>query len=602
MFRAIVRGEKGCPVLSVPFFQQPAGRFLLLLLIAAGIGCSRKTDEPKPHYAILRFENLSGNPSLDWTGRAASEILTVSLAGALDGPVIDAPAMERRASALGARPPSAPGISAERAAALLAGATRLVSGYVTSVDGKVRVTAVLENPGTGKTLRTLSAEDASPAAALRSLSRQFSPSAKPYLSSDEKAIRLYTTALDEDPARIDRREEELREALASAPNFGPGWLALVQAQVAKGDQKGAEEAVKEARSHQLDPVSIATLDEEDAELRGDKAAVIAAQRRLVALSPGDTALLRGLAEREMAEGQFAQAAADWKQLSDALPGDASLLNTLGYARAYAGDYQGAVQAFDRYGARRPADPNVEDSRGDLAYEFRKFRDAASHYMQAYAKDPNFLRGGDLYKAAWAKFRGGDKAGADASFAQFKTAREKLNDPTFVLIEADWLYRTGRQPQAIALLRKTAADPDTAAQVRSIAFSQLAIWDLLAGDRAKAKADADASGTPSSPPLAITHFVVLPSASAEEWKNRASHMLPGIGQLRETALAYALLFDGKPKEALPYWQAAVKSTPATDFYSRTVVAALEGKKPANEMIPDPNAVNQFAGLLTRFAVD
>ena len=42
-----------------------------------------KADEPKPRYAVVRFENLSGDPSLDWTGRAAGgETLTVSLAGA----------------------------------------------------------------------------------------------------------------------------------------------------------------------------------------------------------------------------------------------------------------------------------------------------------------------------------------------------------------------------------------------------------------------------------------------------------------------------------------------------------------------------------------
>jgi tetratricopeptide (TPR) repeat protein len=238
--------------------------------------------------------------------------------------------------------------------------------------------------------------------------------------------------------------------------------------------------------------------------------------------------------------------------------------------------------------------------GDLAYQFHKFGEAASHYMQAYAKDPNFLRGGDLYKTAWAKFRADDKAGANASFAQFKAAREKHNDPGFVLLEADWLYRTGRQSEGIAILRNTVADQNIAAPLRAVSSSQLAIWDLLAGDRARAKADAEAAGQPANPPMLITRFVVLPSASADEWKNRAFHMLPEIGQLRETALAYALLLDGKPKEALPWWQVAVKSTPATDFYSRTVAAALEGTKPANELIPDPNTVNQFAGVLLKLS--
>jgi tetratricopeptide (TPR) repeat protein len=573
-------------------------RFLLSILIATEIGCTKKADQPKPRYAILRFENLSGDPSLDWTGRAASEMLSVTLAGTLDGPVIDALAIERRAALLGTRPPAAPGTSTERAEALLAGATRLISGYVTSDSGKVRASAVVENLSSGKTLRTVSAEDASPSTALLSLSRQISASSRPYLSSDGDVIRLYSTALDEEGPHLDRRGEELRQALAIAPDFGPGWQALIQTHLFQADQKGAAGICQEARSHKLDPLDAATIEEEDAELRGDTPAAMAAQRRLVTLSPGDTGLLRGLAEREMADGQFAQAAGDWKQLAALQPENAAFLNSLGYARSYAGDYAGAAEAFREYAVKSPNDPNVQDSMGDLAYQFRKFGEAAEFYAQAHKKDPNFLRGGDLYKGAWAKFRAGDKPAADALFAQFKTVREKANEQAFVLLEADWLYRTGHEPQAVALLHKTAADTDKEAPVRSVSFSQLAIWDLLAGNRAQAKVDADSSGPPSSPALVITRFVVLPSASAEEWKARAFKMLVEVGHLRETALAYALLLDGKPKDALEYWQAGVKASPATDFYSRAVLSALEGKKLTNELVPDPNAVNQFACVLIK----
>lgn len=572
-------------------------RLLIVILTAAEFGCQKKAEGPRPRYAVVRFENLSGDPSLDWTGRAASEVLSTTLAGAMDGPMMNPSAIARQAGTLGGRPPGSPGISAERAQALMAGASRLVSGYVERNGSNLRFTAVEEDVATGRTVRTVSAQGATPLAALQTLGRELSPSVKSYLTADANVLRLYSTALEDD---ITRSEEELEQAVHADPNFGPAWLALLRTHLVKGDRSGAEEVAPEARKNKLDPMTTAGLDAEAALLAGDKAGAIAAERRLSALSPGDTVLLRGLAEREMAEGQFAAAAADLKKLADTLVNDAATWNSLGYARSYAGDYTGARDAFQTYGRLRPGDPNVDDSTGDLDYAFGRFGDAAVHYLDAYRKDPSFQRGGDLYKAAWAKFKAGDKAGAEAEFTRFRDARTKSNDAFVPLLEADWLYRTGRIPEGTVLLRKALNETETNTQLRAAGFTQLAIWDLLAGDRAKAKVDADASGPATTAPLIIMRFSVLPSAEAGEWKLRADRMMPNpaVAPLRRTALAYALLLDGKRKEALPAWEEVVKSATATDFFSRAILARLQGGKPERALLPDPNAVNPFGAVVDK----
>ena len=56
-------------------------------------------------------------------------------------------------------------------------------------------------------------------------------------------------------------------------------------------------------------------------------------------------MLRTLAEAESAGGEFAAAASDWKKLSELLPNDPQILNSLGYARGWAGDYAGAMAAL-----------------------------------------------------------------------------------------------------------------------------------------------------------------------------------------------------------------------------------------------------------------
>jgi Tfp pilus assembly protein PilF len=571
--------------------------FVFLLIASAEFSCQKKAVGPPPRYAVVRFENLSGDPSLEWAGRAASELLPVSLAGAMDGPVLNAAALERLAPLLGARPAAAPGISSERAQAVLAGATRIFSGYVDRAGGAIRVVANEEDVPSGKSLRVVSAEDASFLDAIVKLAREVSPRARPLPTGNENAARLFASAL-ETPA--DAAKGDLEQATRMDPDFGPAWLALARVEMVQSDRSAAASVIDQARLHKLDALTLAGLDLEAAMLKGEPAAArIAAERRIAALSPADTTLLRSVAQSEIEAGEFAAGAADWKKLTDALPGDSLAWNSLGYARSYAGDYAGALAAFREYARLRPADANPLDSMGDLNYSYRKFGEAAASYLQASAKNPAFERYGDLYKAAWAKFNAGDRAGADALFEKFRAARDKANDPLTVLFAADWLYRTGHPEDGVKSLRQAVASTAQAA-LRANGYSQLAVWDLLAGDRAKAAADAAAAGPVASTPALIARFSALPSAPPAEWETRAERMLagPAVAGLRQLALGYALLLDGKREAALPVWGKIAAQTRATDFFIHAIDTRLRGKQLDHPLLPDPNAFNQFAALPER----
>jgi tetratricopeptide (TPR) repeat protein/TolB-like protein len=575
-----------------------SSRLLLCALLAAEIACQKKVAGPPPRYAVLRFENLSGDPSLDWTGRAASEVLSVSLAGALDGPVVPPMALGRLQQSLGARPASVPGVSSERQEAVVAGATRLIYGYVERSGGRFRVTASIEDLSTGKLLHTVSAVDSSPLAALQKLSHDLSPGSKPGPTSSEAALRFYTLALE---SPVATGAGDLNEAIRLDPNFGAAWNVQVTLDLARGDRAAAADAIAAAHKQKLDPVSLARLDLEAANMQPDQSARIDALRKFSLLSPGDTTLLRNLAEAETTAGRFETAAADWKKLAVTFPEDPSAWNSLGYTLSYKGDYPGAMAALQEYARIRPKDPNVYDSIGDVNYMFRKFAEAAASYMQASKIQPDFQRYSDLYKAASARFNAGDKPGADALFAQFRAAREKLSDQSIPLMAADWLFRTGRKPEAVAALRAPlAANAPKAlpAAVRSNAYSLLTIWDLLAQDRAQAAKDSLAMGPGIiDAPMLVARFAALPSAPAEEWKSRANRMIgPPLAPLRPLALGYALMFDGQRPAALPVWEMIVKDRPATDFFTRAVYAHLQGKPPERPLVPDANAFNQFLAVL------
>ncbi len=560
--------------------------FLPILLIS----CQSKTAavSPQPRYAVLRFENLSGDPALDFAGRAISESLPVALAGALDGPVLGSSSLSRLAPPLGARPAQAPGISSQRTEALLAGANRIITGYVERPAGQIRITATEEDVPTGKSLRIVTATGSSPMSAMVSLTHSFSPHANPLPTSNPEAMRAFATALDSPPAV---RTDLLEQANRLDPDFGAPWIALSSVYLAGGNRAAVDEVMERARHHKLDEFTLANLDLAVAELGQDRSVKIAALRKVAALSPADTFLLRSLADAETAAGQFTAAASDWKKLTDGSPNDTLAWNSLGYARSYAGDYAGALAALQQYERLRPNDANPSDSIGDLNYSYRKFSEAAASYLDAHKKQPGFEQNGDLYKAAWAKFRAGDKPGADSLFAQFRSAREKENPAAGLteLLAADWLYRTGRQPEAIAALRKLASEP---------AYAQLTIWDLLHGDREQAVRDAIAIGSkPEGPGVFMARFAAQPSAPAAEWEARAQRVFPAsAAALRRLALGYALLLDGKREAALPVWEQIVHTTSATDFFSRAIYARLQGKTIERPLIPDPASLNQFAALL------
>ncbi len=463
-----------------------------------------------------------------------------------------------------------------------------------TAGGEIRMTATEEDVATHKSMRTVTGKGASPIEALSRLARNLSPRAGPPPTSNPEAFQDWARALDAPSAE---GVPLLEKATQLDPNLGPAWIALVSVHLAKGDRAAAEDALSRAKQHQIDPLSRARLDLVAADLGGDRLARFVAMRKVVALSPGDMILLRALAEADVSAGQFPEGAADWKKMADGSPNDPLAWNSLGYARAYADDYAGAMAGLREYERLRPKDANPSDSMGDVNYLFGKFTEAAADYLEAHRKQPGFQQFADLYKAAWAKFRAGDKAGADSLFAQFRAARLKAvpSDPAPALLEADWQYRTGRQKEAFATLHNLLSETRSE-RALAAGYAQLTIFDLLQNDRAQAAKDAAAMGPRISDRVAfLARFAAQPSASASEWQARADRIPPST-QLRDAALGYALLLDGKRDAALPVWEQLARSAPGTDFFTHAVYARLQGQKVHRPLLPDPLNLNQFAGIL------
>ncbi|MBV9505798.1 MAG: hypothetical protein JO323_12415 [Acidobacteriia bacterium] len=537
-------------------------RLAALALCLGALSCSRRAQNPAiERIAVLRFENLSADPSIDWMGRAFAQVINRDLEGAPGVYAVPFERVHNLDSTLGARPIQAPGVSAEFNQAVAAGANRLAYGQYYVRGGRLRAAVTIEDVSSHKMIRTLSASAPAddPIEAANQLARQLFAQAAPYPTRNEAAMLAYVTGLESGDPQA--KALHLQEAIAADPNFPAPYYLLAQIEQ---DRAAARALVNQAlapgnKFPALDRARMAVL---AAGLRGDRPAAESALADWSRLTPNDPEVWRTLAQDAMLHHQYDRALQAFQRASSIEPDDVSILNSLAYASAYAGRLDTAMSALERYQTLRPADANPLDSMGDVNLLLGRLREAANFYLQSAKKDPNSEKGsGHVFKAAVARLMGGDAGGADALAKQFVDAHRAAKDPLAEFLGAEWSWMSGRRKEAYSQMAAFAhaSDSGSPSAVASEAYCELALWSLVLGDRAAAAQAAQkgaALAVPASAGLAaLVRFISQPSASPSEWTMRAEQAFPGPAQepARNLLLAYALLSDKQFAPAVPVLQ-------------------------------------------------
>jgi tetratricopeptide (TPR) repeat protein len=431
----------------------PAWAAAIVLLFTTA-GCSRPKPEPQ-RFAILRFENLSADATADWMGRALSEILGAELSGAPGMAVVSAAQLHGFDRTLGMRPVSAPGISTERTEALAAGANRLGYGEYSVRAGRLSARLSIEDAHTGRMVKAISVSTAANdvLGAATDLARQISAPVGHYPTHNPDALKAYAEALES--RNVSGTAADLDRAIAADPDFGTPYRMLAELDAQRGDQTGAMELLQRAtaRGDAIAPIERARIAVVAADLRADAAAKQAALATLAKLEPGNPSTWQTLAELAMSRHDYKQSEDAYRHALEVQPENFNLLNQLGYAAAYAGDFDAGLAALGRYRQLRPNDANALDSLGDLNFLAGHLREAEELYLQANKKDPNFLPtgpGGDLFKAAMAIAMTGDIAAADDLDKQFAEARAGAHDPNAQLRK----FKCRRWPAPPSMIRNS----------------------------------------------------------------------------------------------------------------------------------------------------
>ena len=375
--------------------------------------CSRAPE--KQRFAVLVFENLTGDPSLDWMEAAAPSIIASDLGATRAGSVADA---------------------------YLLNATHVIHGTYTSRGFEISVENAARHKLSG--FRTYKGPLL---AVMNAAAKEISPSARAFSATREDAVDAWG-------------HRDFEKAVALDPGFGAAWLAWIETLAQRGDTAQASSVAAQAlaRSDLRSDLDRARIELLAATLANDPPRRAAAFARIAKLTD-DPASRLALAEAELNARNFDAAVSAYQSALEANPNDPATLLSLGYAQAYEGKLDAAQETFEKYGRQPGQKTNSLDSLGEGYFMNGRFTDAEKYFLEVHQSDPAFMNGIALLKAAYAHWMAGDLKGADAIAAKY------FRDPWN---EASWLYATGRREQALAKLQSVSD--------RRLIDRQAAVWN------------------------------------------------------------------------------------------------------------------------------
>jgi tetratricopeptide (TPR) repeat protein len=525
--------------------------------------CSRTETRRIERVAVVPFENLSGDASLDWIGPALARSLTDHLTASVQiRPVYTEDSRAARSSNI----------------------VRVLQGYYTSSGDRIHTRAVLRDLGSQKNVQWMEASNPPRETGLtaESFAKALDSRTRPFGTQNPDALKAWGESMRS--TEVTRRSELLETAIVADPNFGMAYADLIQVFLTSGNRERATEVTQRAmnRAGNFTDLDRARIELLDAGLRGDQE-----QRRkaLVAFSrlvSTDLDALRSLAELELNARRFDTAVEAYRNAAALAPDNASILNQLGYAEAYHGNISTAREALERYRALDPEGLNPVDSLGEVHFITGRFAEAEKYFLEGARMQEGAQSALELIKAAQARYMTGNVNGADELYTAYEQAMKRVQGPLVELRRAQWLFITGRQPQAIELARTAigASNPEAASYARI----QVALWMFDAGERSRAAELAGAAVAATRNPSLQRVALLVKSASDGS---------AAPGEIASLAQAYAAISAKDFARAAGLLKEVYERTPPPiDGPVRTMYAWA---------LAESGKTNEARALLTRYFI-
>jgi eukaryotic-like serine/threonine-protein kinase len=350
--------------------------------------------------AVLYFNNLSQDQSLNWLDTGLTDMLTTNLAQVKGMNVIST---ERVLGAVQRATKDGKALDPGQAQSVArdAGADAYITGALLKIGPtQLRLDVRAQDTATGQILFSDKLEGQDIQSIFGMVDRLTSNLASNFLPASDQpqkapeieqasttnveAYRHYQLGID-DARRyfVPDAVHEFEEAVRLDPQFALAYLRLGTEYNLLGDLTGAREAMAKAQQLQahLPRYEQLTLQQAKAAVSGDPDAELAVRQQMMSEFPRST-MDRGLYVHQLAYyGKRPQALEVLQQGLALDPKNEDLLNFATYEYAKGGDLTRSLAADDLYISIRPGDPNPYDTRGDAFFLNSRDDDAVVAYRK-----------------------------------------------------------------------------------------------------------------------------------------------------------------------------------------------------------------------------
>jgi len=425
--------------------------------------------------AVLYFNNLTQDQSLNWLDNGLTDMLTTNLAQVKG---LDVLSTERVLSAVQRASKDGKSLDPAQAQQIArdAGADAYITGALLKIGPtQLRLDVRAQDTGTGQILfsEKLEGQDvqsifgmvdrltASIAGSFLPASEQpqKAPEIEQASTSNVEAYRHYQLGIDYARRFLETDAiRELEEAVRLDPQFALAYMRLAEQYSLQGDLRRGNELIlkvdqMQSRLPRYEQLSLQAL---KASRSRDPEADVIVRQQLVSEFPRST-MDRGILGVVTSYLGKRQQTLDLFQQGLALdPKSEDLLNFESYELAKWGDFTGALAANDGYLAVRPGDPNPLDSRGDVLYMAGRDEEAVALYRKVLELKPDFSGYGEYLKLAVVYTDQKKPDMANAAFQQYTQHNSPLLRLYVPGFEAQFKQQRGDLEGALASYRESVA--------------------------------------------------------------------------------------------------------------------------------------------------
>src|SRR5579859_6753148 len=456
--------------------------------------------------AVLYFNNLSQDQSLNWLDSGLTDMLTTNLAQVKG---LDVLSTERVLGAVQRATKGGKSLDPAQAQSVArdAGADAYITGALLKIGPtQLRLDVRAQDTSTGQILFSdkLEGQDVQSIFGMvdrltASLASSFLPASdvpqkapeiEQASTSNVEAYRHYQLGLDYGRRfLIPDAVRELEEAIRLDPQFALAYLRLSEQYFLWGDlRRGREVAAKveQLKSH-LPRYEQLSLQAVTASWSQDLEAEAAARQAMISEFPHST-MDRGILSSNLSHLGKEQEAVDvLKQGLILDPKSEDLLNFQAYQLTRAGDLAGGLAADDAYIALRPGDPNPFDTRGDILYLAGHDDEAIAAYRKVLELKPDFGEHGEYLKLAIVYTDQKKADMANAAFQQYEQRTSPLARLYVPGFQAQFKQTAGDFEGALGSYREAVSQMAHAKQTEAAGdyLVQFAVLAVLLGQNSSA---------------------------------------------------------------------------------------------------------------------